>query len=446
MAREGSSYPRKYWWVVVVALPVILALIAIMPSLSKKPDKADKPAGGIDTSIKGNNNTVSNVIDNSSKMTVINNVSLIASEYEKFTGQALTDDLKQQIERAVAAAVNNNHSESIRLLEQVVSRAPVPAIYNNLGVEYARTQNVDASQRALNQAIAKDPANEQARKNLTLLTAAGDNRGQPSTAAPRPIAAAAGPGVRVENGSAPTLVVERFDPGFAAVEGIHVVETGAGAGGGMYTIKYQPEPGTPVLVEPNVYDLLVKTSGGGVFLLAAKIQVKEGTLVRINPNALVGGVAILPLTRSGFPELKKIMFVDRATGHSRLIRQSTEKFGVTLPVAPGAYDVLCATADDHQVDLVRNLEIKAGEQKRIDPNTEAAAIVVHEPSVRGLNVKAIYALRAGTNEIAGKSTTFGKPMMVYAGDAYDVALEQPAGLTRIRSKLTPSRGALTEVR
>jgi hypothetical protein len=72
--------------------------------------------------------------------------------------------------------------------------------------------------------------------------------------------------------------------------------------------------------------------------------------------------------------------------------------------------------------------------------------VVHQPDIRGLDVKAIYALRAGTNEIAGKSDAFGKSMMVYAGEQYDVPLERPAGLTRIRTKLTPTRGALTEVR
>lgn len=433
MARESRIYPRKYWWVVVVALPVVLALIAVFPQLVKTSAEPAKPtAGGIDTSVTGNNNTVN--IDNSSKMTVINNVSLIAAEYQKYTGQALSDDLRQQIEQAVAAAMKNDHAESIRLFEQVASQAPVPAIYNNLGVEYAKTRNVEGSERALNLAIAKDPANDQARKNLALLGSTDKKRS--------PVAV--GPGVRYENGSAPALVVESLDSGFAPVQGIHVVAAGDGSSGGMYSIKYQPEPGTPVLVEPGTYDVLMKTGGGGVFLLAGAIQVKEGTLARINPNALVGGVEVRPLTRKGFPELKEMIFVDRASGSSRLIRQSTDTLGVTLPIAPGAYDVLCKT-DDGQIELVRNFEIKAGERKRIDTDNEVAAIVVQQPSIRGLNVKAIYALRAGTNEIAGKSTEFGKPMLVYAGETYDVALEQPAGLTRIKTKLSPARGALTEV-
>jgi hypothetical protein len=431
MAGESKNFPKKYWWVVLVALPVVLALIAIVPQLMG--GSGETPAGDNAVSITGNNNTVT--IDNSTQMTVINNISVIAQEYQKYTGQALSDELKQLIERAVAAATKNDPS-SVRLYEQVANQVPVPAIFNNLAVEYAKTKNVAASQQALAQAIEKDPTNAVARKNLNLIAPSG------RAAA---VAFASGAGVRTENSAVPALQVDAFDAGFAKVEGIHVVDTGAGIGGGSYSIRYQPEPGTPVIVEPKTYDVLVKTSGGGVFLLAANVNVKESTLVRINPNALVGAVEVRPLTRKGFPELKEIVFVDRATGNSRLIRQSTAALGVTLPIAPGAYDVLAKT-EDGQADLVRNLEIKARERKRIDLDDEVAAFVVQEPSIRGLNVKAIYALRTGTTEIAGKSLTFGKPMLVYAGEAYDIALEQPAGLTRIKNKLTPSRGSLTEVR
>lgn len=429
MAGESKNYPKKYWWVVLVALPVVLALIGIFPQLFGR--SGEKSAGG-GISIVGNDNTVT--IDNSTQMTVINNISVIAQEYQKYTGQALSDDLKQLIERAVAAATKNDPA-SVRLYEQVANQVPVPAIFNNLAVEYAKTKNVAASQQALTQAIQKDPTNEVARKNLNVIAPAGRTA----------VTFASGAGVRTENSAAPAIQVDAFDAGFAKVEDIHVVDTGAGSGGGSYSIRYQPEPGTPALVEPKTYDVLVKTSGGGVFLLAANVIVKEGTLARINPNALVGAIEVRPLTRRGFPELKEVVFVDRATGTSRLIRQSTATLGVTLPIAPGAYDVLAKT-EDGQADLVRNLEIKARERKRIDLDDEVAAFVVQEPSIKGLNVKAIYALRTGTNEIAGKSLVFGKPMLVYAGEAYDIALEQPAGLTRFKTKLTPSKGSLTEVR
>ena len=131
MAGESKNFPKKYWWVVLVALPVVLALIAIVPQLMG--GSGEKPSGDNAVSITGNNNTVT--IDNSSQMTVINNISVIAQEYQKYTGQALSDELKQLIEQAVAAARKNDPA-SVRLYEQVANQVPVPAIFNNLAVEY----------------------------------------------------------------------------------------------------------------------------------------------------------------------------------------------------------------------------------------------------------------------------------------------------------------------
>ena len=95
MAGESKNFPKKYWWVVLVALPVVLALIAIVPQLMG--GSGEKPSGANAVSITGNNNTVT--IDNSSQMTVINNISVIAQEYQKYTGQALVGRV-EAIDRA----------------------------------------------------------------------------------------------------------------------------------------------------------------------------------------------------------------------------------------------------------------------------------------------------------------------------------------------------------
>jgi hypothetical protein len=427
------NYPRKYWWVVLIILPIVLALITTVPKLFKGSD----PAGSITATATGNNNTV-NVV-NAKNMTVINNISVIAKEYEKYTGQALSDDLKQQIQQAVDAALANDHDKSIRLLEQVAARAPVPAIYNNLGVEYAKTENTDASRNALKQALAKDPQYATAKDNLKRLTA---------TPAPRPKFAAASDALKFEASSIPAMVVMALNPGFAAGTGIHVVDskaTEAATGGGTYSIKYQPDPGATVAMSPGTYDVLVR-NGSALFPLMRNVAVKEGALTRINPNALVGAVAIEPLTREGFPEITELLIVDRTAGDRRLIRQHTSKLGVTLPIPQGTYDVICKTADSGQFEMIQGLEVRAGAIARIDTNNEVAAIVVPVPTTPGLNVKAIYALRAGTDQIAAQTDAFGKPMLVHPGEVYDVALQQAAGLTRIRTKVTAGRGAITEIR
>jgi hypothetical protein len=64
----------------------------------------------------------------------------------------------------------------------------------------------------------------------------------------------------------------------------------------------------------------------------------------------------------------------------------------------------------------------------------------------GWRWKRIYALRAGTNEIAARGKHFGEPILVYAGESYDFALQQSGGLARIKSNVTPKRGGLTDIR
>ncbi len=396
MANDGKV-PRKYWWVVAVAVPVAVALISIVPGLFK-------PSGsGGGTTITGDNNTVN--FDYSTHNTFVTNVNVIAREYELQTGRPLSDDLRRQIESAVNAAMQNNHTESIRLLEQVVQAAPVPAIYHNLGVEYAKTQNVNASRQAfeLSKAMMAEVA-----------AAAAKNRPLPATALKPPTVSGLAHGTAVS---------------------------------GSYQVKYQPQPGTTVVMEPGGYDVLMKVSSSGAgFVLASNVVVREGTLTHINPNPLVGGIAVEPVSKKGFPLIKNLQFVDRSSGDKRLLAQQTDKLGVTLPIAPGTYDVIGTTIYDQQVEIAGNFAVKAGQITRLDTLGQVASIVVHAPNVKGLEMKAVYALKAGTNEIAAKVEAWDVPMLVPSGMPYDIALEQSAGLTRIRSGLTPGSGELVDIR
>ena len=71
---------------------------------------------------------------------------------------------------------------------------------------------------------------------------------------------------------------------------------------------------------------------------------------------------------------------------------------------------------------------------------------MHAPNVKGLDMKAVYALKTGTNQIDAKVEAWDVPMLVPGGASYDIALEQSAGLTRIRSGLTPRPGELIDIR
>ena len=426
---NDKKVPRKYWWVVAVAVPVAVALISIVPSLFKP----SRSGGGTSTAITGDNNTVN--FDYSTHNTFITSVNLIAREYELQTGRPLSDDLRRQIESAVNAAMQNNHTESIRLLEQVAQAAPVPAIYHNLGVEYAKTQNVNASRQAFELSKAK---------MAEVAAAAAKNRPLPATALKPPTVS--GPGIRTESSAVPAMTIDALSAPYESLDEIQVIAHGT-AVSGSYQVKYRPQPGTTVVMEPGAYDVLMKVSSSGAgFILASNVVVREGTLTHINPNPLVGGIAVEPVSKKGFPLIKNLQFIDRSSGDKRLLAQQTDKLGVTLPLAPGTYDVVGTTIYEQQVEIAGNLDVKAGQIIRLDTLGQVAAIVVHAPNVKGLDMKAVYALKAGTNQIAAKVEAWDVPMLVPGGVPYDIALEQSAGLTRIRSGLTPGHGELMDIR
>ena len=181
--KTKTDSQKKYWWLVVLVLPVILALIAVIPSLGKKEDKA---AGGTTISQTGTGNAAQsgtgniqqsggvNILnsDLSTKMYVAN-ISIITQQYERAQGQPLTNgELKQQIERALAEGAAGQHAESVRLFEALAAKIPLPAIYNNLGTEYAKAGNNEAARKSFSSAIEKDPGYAGASLNRGLVAVA----------------------------------------------------------------------------------------------------------------------------------------------------------------------------------------------------------------------------------------------------------------------------------
>jgi hypothetical protein len=242
------------------------------------------------------------------------------------------------------------------------------------------------------------------------------------------------------------MTIDALSAPYEALDEIHVIAHGTPVSG-SYQVKYQPQPGTTVVMEPGAYDVLMKVSSSGAgFVLASNVVVREGTLSHINPNPLVGGIGVEPVSKKGFPLIKHLQFIDRSSGDQGLVAQQTDKLGVTLPIAPGTYDVIGTTIYEQQVEIAGNLAVKAGQITRLDTLGQVAAIVVHAPNVKGLDMKAVYALKAGTNQIVAKVEAWDVPMLVPGGVSYDIALEQSAGLTRIRSGLRPERGELVDIR
>jgi len=296
-------------------------------------------------------------------------------------------------------------------------------------------QKMEQAREAAKEAINTEKTLVKTSESLAATATPKSTLEQPSTATTA---------VKFEKSSMPAIVVEKFEASPDALGEFNIVQAGTDLSG-TYRVKYQPKPGSPVVVEPGTYDVVARTKGGGTFLVAGNVEVKDGTKATINPNPVLGSIVVDQITRKEFPEIKEVVVFDTGTTGRRLIRQRTDKLGAMLPIPAGAYDVECKTADGSEFILVKNVSVKASESKRITTDNEIAGFIVNDPKVSGLEVEAIYALRAGTNEIAAESKDFGKPILIYADESYDIALKQSGGVTRIKSNVTPRRGALTEI-
>lgn len=415
---DDEKAPRKYWWLVPVGVPILVAIIAIVPQVLKRPAAPAAPTG---TTVIGSGNVIN-------YGTLITNVNVFTQEYERQSGRPLSEEITKQIQAALAAAQQNNHAESIRLFEQVAKVAPVPSIYGNLAVEYAQVNKPEDARRAF----------ELSKEKLAELTSkAPSPTAMPESAFKAPTVS--GPGIRTEASGLSAMTIDPVSAPYESTGEFDIVVHGTSLGT-FYRPKGQLKPGVPLGIEPGAYDIAMRTGPNSAFVLATDVEVKEGMLTHVNPNALIGGIAVQPAAKQGFPVIKGLQFVK-----DHLINQQTEKLGVTLPLAPGTYDVIVSAAGDQEAHIAGGVTVTAGTITRLDPLSLVAAIVVYKPQI-ALDMKAVYALNAGTNQIAAKAEAWDVPMLVRAGVAYDVALDQTGGLMRVKLGFTPGRGELVEIK
>jgi len=157
---KRADYQKKYWWVILVAVPIVVALIGIIPpilgSLNKSTPSPLPPGIIITTNNIGNNMYFITQVGN--------------------TGSAAdTQDAQQAVQRATGLVQNKNYADAIALLEQTAAQHPLPAVYNNLGVLYTNVGDLLKAQEAYQHALNLDPNDQAANYNLGLLKQAQGN-------------------------------------------------------------------------------------------------------------------------------------------------------------------------------------------------------------------------------------------------------------------------------
>ncbi len=146
------NVPKKWWWLVGVAVPIVAAAIAIVPDLIRNGDT-------------GGGDTFTVIGTQSNTKVTFNNVSVIVEQANQ-TGEELSQSVVETLRQALKLAQSRKFDQAIPLLESVEDSALVPALLNNLGAVYLATGNQEKAKQYFEQALAYNPEEETPLINL----------------------------------------------------------------------------------------------------------------------------------------------------------------------------------------------------------------------------------------------------------------------------------------
>jgi tetratricopeptide (TPR) repeat protein len=168
------SYPKKYWWLILVLLPIALALLKIIPDLRSKKEGggsafSNQQTGNNNVAISGSGNILNS--DLSTKTYVIS-MAAIEKEYAAIKREPLKDEeLKKQIQAALDLLEAGKPEESAAAFQAINRKISLPALQTDLGVAYQKAGDAKASAQAFSKALEQDPKYAPAHHNLGLVKA-----------------------------------------------------------------------------------------------------------------------------------------------------------------------------------------------------------------------------------------------------------------------------------
>ena len=141
---------KKYWWAAAIAVPLLVAVISILPPLLKKESQ------GIQ-------------ISQDSHDLNFQQINVVEQEYLQKTGQPLPPDVRQQIAQALQLLTQKRYADSIPLLRAAAEKAAVPSVLTDLGHALAITGKSTEAQALYDQTAAADPSNQQVKAGRQFL-------------------------------------------------------------------------------------------------------------------------------------------------------------------------------------------------------------------------------------------------------------------------------------
>ena len=150
-----TDTPKKWWWLVAVAVPVAVAVIAIVPDML--------PSG-----VGGGGDTFRVIGSQFNDEVTFNTFSVVVDQADQ-AGIKLSDGELETLRQALSLAQSRQFDAAIPLLESLEDVAAVPAVLNNLGAAYRATGDHEAARRYFQKALARDPTAQAAQINLGAL-------------------------------------------------------------------------------------------------------------------------------------------------------------------------------------------------------------------------------------------------------------------------------------
>ncbi|MEE8106371.1 MAG: tetratricopeptide repeat protein [Planctomycetota bacterium] len=149
MTEEDGKNSKK-WWIVGVAVPILAAIIALVPGLISGGKGGDRY------------NNVGIVGD-----PTFNNLNLVIEQARK-AGHQLSDEMLGLLDKAMALVKSKDYTKAIPILKEVAVAAPVPALLNNVGAAYLATKDWEQARPFLERALVGSESNSPARTNFEL--------------------------------------------------------------------------------------------------------------------------------------------------------------------------------------------------------------------------------------------------------------------------------------